>query len=260
LNRITKAFIENSKKNLAVYFTAGFPKLESTIPVLQALEKAGVDFVEIGMPYSDPIADGTTIQMSNEKSLALGMSIHLLFAQLKDMRKSVSVPVLLMGYLNPVLQYGIENFCQKCKEVGIDGLILPDLPIREYQLHYKQIFEKYGILNTFLVTPQTSEERIKQIDEQSTGFIYLVSSSSITGSKSGISHEQEQYFIRIKDMNLSKPQMIGFGISSRESFSMACQFADGAIIGSAFINILAQTQDLENDILKFVKSIKDDTK
>ncbi len=256
MNRITHVFSKNQGDKLAVYFTAGFPGLHDTLPILQALQQGGVDLVEIGMPYSDPIADGPTIQMSNEKALAQGMSISLLFEQLKSMRSTVHVPVLLMGYLNPVLQFGLENFCKKCQEVGIDGLILPDLPIREYLSHYKQVFDTHGLVNTFLVTPQTSVERIRQVDEHSTGFIYMVSSASVTGAKTGISDEQESYFKRVQAMNLIKPCMIGFGISDHESFSKAGRFANGAIIGSAFINMLAKSEDLEKDIVRFVKTIK----
>lgn len=259
MNRITEVFARQAGKKLAVYYTAGFPNLNDTLPILGYLQEAGADLVEIGMPYSDPIADGPTIQMSSEKALQQGMNMHLLFEQLTTMRQHIHIPVLLMGYLNPVLQFGIEHFCRKCTEVGIDGVILPDLPMREYQLQYKKWFDNAGLVNTFLITPQTTEERIRQIDQHSTGFIYMVSSASVTGAKSGISDVQEAYFNRINAMQLSKPRMIGFGIGNNESFEKATRFADGAIVGSAFINMLAGSTDLKTDITRFVKTIKNNT-
>jgi tryptophan synthase alpha chain len=224
--------------------------------VLNALQEGGVDIIEIGMPYSDPIADGETIQQSNQVSLDQGMSVAHLFDQLKNMRQSISVPVLLMGYINPVLQYGVERFCQKCQEVGVDGLILPDLPLAEYQQSYQTIFEQYGLLNIFLITPQTSDERIKQIDSISEGFIYMVSSASTTGAKTGISSDQEAYFKRIDGMKLKNPRLVGFGISDRESFLKASNGASGAIIGSAFVKLLGNAKNLREEIVGFVKSIK----
>lgn len=256
MNRITQVFLQKQDKKLAVYFTAGFPGIDDTLPILEALQQAGADLVEIGMPYSDPIADGPTIQMSNEKALAQGMSINKLFDQLKNMRQTVTLPVLLMGYLNPVLQFGLERFCKKCQEVGVDGIILPDLPMREYLAQYKPMFDAYGLVNTFLVTPQTSDERIRQVDDHSTGFIYLVSSASVTGAKTGISDEQESYFKRVQAMKLTKPRMIGFGISDHEGFVKASSFANGAIIGSAFINMLATSTDIQKDTVRFIKTIK----
>jgi len=255
-NRITQIFGQKKRDILSVYFTAGFPDLKDTILITKALADAGADIVEIGMPYSDPVADGPTIQHSNDVALGNGMTIKLLFEQLADMRSSVQVPILLMGYLNPVVQFGVENFCRKCREIGIDGLILPDLPMYEYLETYKATFEKYGLLNIFLITPQTSDERIRQIDGVSEGFIYMVSSASVTGSKSGIGDEQEAYFQRIKNMNLQNPTLIGFGISDRETFGKACQYASGAIIGSAFIKQLGQSADLDADIAGFVGNVK----
>lgn len=202
MNRISALFASRKEPILNIYATAGYPNLGDTMLVLNALQEGGVDIIEIGMPYSDPVADGETIQQSNQVSLDQGMTVSHLFDQLKNMRPSISVPVLLMGYINPVLQFGVERFCQKCQEVGVDGLILPDLPMAEYQQSYQSIFERYGLFNIFLITPQTSDERIKQIDAVSEGFIYMVSSASTTGAKTGISTDQETYFKRIEAMDL----------------------------------------------------------
>lgn len=256
MNRIVQLFQKNPTHNLNVYFTAGFPQLNDTRRVLKALEDAGADLVEIGMPYSDPVADGETIQKSNEQSLENGMSVKKLFEQLRGMRSEITLPVLLMGYINPVLQFGIENFCQQCAEVGVDGLILPDMPVDEYLAYYKPTFDKYGILNIFLITPQTTEKRIRQIDESSEGFIYMVSSASVTGSQSGVSHDMEAYFARVNAMNLKNPRLIGFGIKDNETFSKACEHASGAIIGSAFIRVLQESTELEKDITSYVQGVK----
>jgi tryptophan synthase alpha chain len=241
-----------------VYFTAGFPEANDTLRVLNALQEGGADLVEIGMPYSDPVADGETIQKSNDRALENGMSVKLLFEQLSGMRKSISVPVLLMGYINPVLQFGMENFCRKCAETGVDGLILPDMPMDIYLSEYKSIFDSYGLLNIFLITPQTSETRIRQIDNESEGFIYTVSSASVTGSKSGVSGDMESYFDRLNAMNLKNPRLIGFGIKDHATFKKASGYAAGAIIGSAFIRVLMESNDLENDIKTFVKEVKNE--
>jgi len=241
---------------LNVYYTAGFPQLNDTMRVLQALQDGGADLVEIGMPYSDPVADGETIQKSNDVALANGMSVKILFEQLKEMRETIFVPVLLMGYINPVLQFGMENFCQKCAETGVDGLILPDMPMDVYLNEYKSIFDSYGLLNIFLVTPQTSEARIRQIDEISEGFIYTVSSASVTGSKSGVSEDMESYFNKLNSMKLKNPRLIGFGIKDNATFKKASGYAAGAIIGSAFIRVLQETTDLDQDIKSFVRKIK----
>ena len=259
MNRITGLFQNKSEYDnglLNVYFTAGFPKLDDTVKVLTALQDGGADLVEIGMPYSDPVADGETIQKSNDQALENGMSVRILFDQLKGMRETITVPVLLMGYINPVLQYGIENFCKRCSEVGVDGLILPDMPMDVFQSEYKAIFDFYGILNIFLVTPQTSEKRIRQIDEISEGFIYTVSSASVTGSKSGVSDDMESYFDRLNAMHLKNPRLIGFGIKDHATYKKASDYADGAIIGSAFIRVLMDSKDLENDIKGFVREVK----
>lgn len=238
MNRIKNKLSEN-KKVLSIYFTAGYPKLDDTVEILQQLEKNGVDMVEIGLPFSDPLADGPTIQQSSQKALINGMTTELLFKQLKDIRKTVEIPLIIMGYFNPMLQFGVENFCKKCAEVGIDGLILPDLPLAEFQEHYAEIFKKYGLLNVFLITPQTSEERIRQIDTASEGFIYMVSSASVTGSSSGFGNEQEDYFKRIASLSLVSPQIVGFGINNSETFQQATKHSKGAIIGSAFIKMLS---------------------
>ncbi|GAA4849143.1 tryptophan synthase subunit alpha [Algivirga pacifica] len=256
MNRIDQLFQAKSEGILNIYFTAGYPSLEDTNTILEALQSSGADLIEIGIPYSDPVADGPTIQESNQQALENGMTMHKLFEQLQGFREKVQVPVVLMGYFNPVVQYGIEAFCEKCREVGIDGVILPDLPIREYTEVYKPIFEKNGLHNVFLITPQTSEERILSIDANTEGFIYMVSSASITGAKSDVTDVQKEYFKRVNAMNLKNPRLIGFGISNQETFEEACEHAQGAIIGSAFIKLLSQSENLTEDITAFVKDIK----
>ncbi|WP_432410013.1 tryptophan synthase subunit alpha [Rasiella sp. SM2506] len=232
--------LQEDKKLLSIYFTAGYPNLEDTVPILEALEANGVDMVEIGLPFSDPLADGPTIQASSTQALKNGMTTQKLFEQLEGIREKISIPLILMGYFNPVLQYGVEAFCKKCQEIGIDGLILPDLPLAEYQEHYQATFEKYGLANVFLITPQTSEERIRELDNASNGFIYMVSSASVTGSKEGFGDAQTTYFNRIAAMNLKNPQIVGFGISNAETFKTATQHSKGAIIGSAFIKMITE--------------------
>lgn len=257
MNRIEKLFETKPERVLNVYFTAGYPKLDDTLGIMQSLEKSGADLIEVGIPFSDPVADGPTIQESNGVALANGMTVKLLFEQLAELRKSVSIPVVLMGYINPIVQYGVEAFCQKCQEVGVDGLILPDLPMFEYLETYKPMFDAHGLLNIFLITPQTSEARIREIDNNSKGFIYMVSSASTTGAKTGISTDQEAYFARVKAMGLKNPTLIGFGISNKETFDKACANANGAIIGSAFIKAIAQEGDLASNIKTFIKDIKE---
>ncbi|MFK7782334.1 tryptophan synthase subunit alpha [Psychroserpens sp.] len=252
MNRINTKLEEN-KKLLSIYFSAGYPSLNDTVSIIENLEKNGVDMIEIGLPFSDPLADGPTIQKSSTKALQNGMTTELLFQQLKNIRKTVSIPLIIMGYFNPMLQYGVEAFCEKCREIGIDGLIIPDLPIDVYHEEYKTIFEKHGLINVFLITPQTSVERIKFIDSISNGFIYMVSSASVTGGSSGFGDEQTAYFKRISDMKLKNPQIIGFGISNNETFTQATQYAKGAIIGSAFIKHL--THYGVNKIDNFVNRI-----
>jgi tryptophan synthase alpha chain len=240
---------------LSIYFTAGFPELEDTLTIMQAIEAAGADIIEVGVPYSDPIADGPTIQDSNQIALDNGMSLKKLFEQLQDMRQTVSLPVILMGYLNPIIQYGMETFCKKCQEIGVDGLILPDLPMQQYLDEFKEIFDKYDLRNTFLISPQTSEKRIREIDTHSNGFIYMVSAHSITGARTGISEEQIAYFQRVEAMNLKNPRLIGFGISDSETFTTASKYGNGAIIGSAFIKKIKESQDLKSDIETYIRSV-----
>tara|TARA_R110001592_G_scaffold18984_1_gene78497 strand:- start:2125 stop:2889 length:765 start_codon:yes stop_codon:yes gene_type:complete len=252
-NRI-KSKLKEDKKLLSIYFTAGYPSLNDTVQIIQDLEKNGVDMIEIGLPFSDPLADGPTIQESSTQALKNGMTTELLFNKLKDIRKSVSIPLIVMGYFNPMLQYGVEAFCKKCHEIGIDGLIMPDLPLDVYQSDYEAIFKKYGLLNIFLITPQTSDQRIQQIDKASDGFIYMVSSASVTGSKSGFGQEQENYFERIATMNLKNPQIVGFGIKDTETFNQATKTAKGAIIGSAFIKHL--TAHGINKTANFINTIR----
>ena len=254
MNRINKVF--NKKKNLlSIYFTAGFPDINDTLKIIKELDKSQVDMIEIGLPFSDPLADGPTIQKSSEKALSNGMTTNLLFDQLKDLRKISEIPVVIMGYFNPILQYGIEKFCSNCKDVGIDGLIIPDLPADIFKKNYKIIFEKYKLNMMFLITPQTSNERINMIDDLSKGFIYMVSSYSVTGAKDSFDKYQIEYFKRIKKLNLSNPLLIGFGISNKKTFQAACQNSNGAIIGSAYIKYIenhgvSKTRD-------FIRLIKD---
>ncbi|QCW99208.1 tryptophan synthase subunit alpha [Aggregatimonas sangjinii] len=252
-NRINQK-LQEDKKLLSIYFTAGYPSLNDTEKIIEDLEKNGVDMVEIGLPFSDPLADGPTIQESSTAALKNGMTTEILFEQLKDIRKSVSIPLIVMGYFNPMLQYGVEAFCKKCNKIGIDGIIMPDLPLDVYQSDYEAVFKKCGLINVFLITPQTSDERIRQIDEASNGFIYMVSSASVTGSKSGFGKEQKTYFQRIAEMQLKNPQIVGFGIKDAETFQTATKNAKGAIIGSAFIKHL--TAHGADSVSDFVQKIR----
>jgi len=252
MNRIQNKLKEN-KKLLSIYFTAGYPNIDDTVSIIQNLEKNGVDMIEIGLPFSDPLADGPTIQASSTQALNNGMTSEKLFDQLKNIRETVDIPLIIMGYFNPILQYGVEAFCSKCEEIGIDGLIIPDLPVDVYHEEYKTIFDKYGLINIFLITPQTSDERIRYIDSISQGFIYMVSSASTTGAKVGFGDEQTQYFERIANMTLNNPQIVGFGISNNDTFTQATKYAKGAIIGSAFVKYV--TNEGVNSIDAFVKSI-----
>ena len=253
MNRINQKLAEN-QKILTLYFTAGYPELNDTVSILEELEESGVDLVEIGLPFSDPLADGPTIQESSTEAIANGMTTKLLFEQLKNVRETVKIPLIIMGYFNPMLQFGMENFCQKCAEVGIDGLIIPDLPLSIYEENYKQLFEKYNLKNIFLITPQTSEERILKIDSLSDSFIYMVSSASVTGSQSGFGERERHYFNRIASLELKNPQIIGFGIKDKKTFLQATEFQKGAIIGSAFVKFLGENSISE--IGGFVKSIR----
>ncbi len=255
MNRLNALFATKKDNLLSIYYTAGYPELNTTVDIAQALEKAGVDFLEIGFPYSDPVADGPTIQHSSQQALDSGMTLNLLFEQLKDLRKRVTIPILLMGYVNPIVQFGVERFCKMAAEDGVDGVIVPDLPMYEYEKMYANSFINNNLSNIFLVTPQTSEERIRKIDELSNSFIYLLSSSSITGGNLNVSDSIEDYYKRIKAMQLKNPAIIGFGISDSKSFNKACEYAAGAIVGSAFVKLLAE-DDYLNKIPAFVKTIR----
>ncbi len=255
MNRLEHLF--STKKNiLNIYTTAGFPKLNDTIEVVKELAASGVDMVEIGMPFSDPLADGPTIQDSSEIAIQNGITLDLIFKQIQEIRKTVDIPIMLMGYLNQVVKYGTEAFLSKAKAVGVDGLILPDLPLDIYLDEYKPLFETHGLKMSFLITPQTSENRIRLIAKESTAFLYVVSSFAITGSKSDIEDSQIDYFNYINNLELSVPKLIGFGISNAETFSKACAYADGAIIGSAFIKSLKSSTNLSVDIKQFTNNIK----
>ena len=253
MNRIDQTF-QKKQKLLSIYFSAGHPELEDTLPILRALQVSGVDMVEIGLPFSDPLADGPTIQESSTRALRNGMSTEKLFDQLQNIRQSIHIPLVLMGYFNPMMQYGIERFCKKCQSIGIDGLIIPDLPVDLYQQEYKTLFDQYNLYNMFLITPQTSEERIRYIDNVSSGFIYMVSSASVTGAQSAFGNTQEDYFRRIAQMKLKTPQVVGFGISNAETYQTATRFIRGAIIGSAFIQFLEKKGIAA--IPDFIKSIR----
>lgn len=254
-NRINQLFQGKANNILSIYFTAGYPGADDTSTIIRELEKNGVNLIEIGMPFSDPVADGPIIQHSSHIALQNGMSIKKLFGQLQGIRRKVHIPLILMGYLNPVLQFGIENFCMKCAETGIDGVILPDLPLDVYQEEFSPVFEKYNLYNILLITPQTSEKRLREIDDASCGFIYMVSSSSTTGIKNKVSDFHQDYFERIQKMQLKNPRLIGFGISNRETFQNACHYAQGAIIGSAFVKALEGETPLEEKIERFIKSL-----
>ena len=240
MNSIEKLFQKKDKNLLSIYFTCGYPNLDDTTQVISALEKSGVDFIEVGLPYSDPLADGPTIQDSSQQALENGVNLDIIFEQLLTIKETNKTPLVLMGYLNQMLKYGEDKFCQKVVDCGIDTLILPDLPMIEFENHYKDLFEKYGLTNVFLITPHTSDERIRKIDSYSKAFIYVVASASITGAKGDISNNQVAYFERIKSMNLESKLIIGFGISDKQTFNTACEYANGTIIGSAFIKSLGK--------------------
>jgi tryptophan synthase alpha chain len=255
MSRIQKLFTEKKGNVLNVYCTAGFPSLDSTLPVMKALQDSGADLIELGMPYSDPLADGPVIQQSSTIALQNGMTIKKLFEQLKAARKDISVPVILMGYMNPVLQYGFERFCAEAAAVGVDGLILPDLPEYEFETEYGAIIRRHGLDFIFLVTPETSAERVRRLDQLSTGFLYAVSSSSTTGSdKNG--QDIESYLQKLEAMRLQNPVLVGFGIKDRRSFEAACRHANGAIIGTAYINAIGQGGDIAGNTKKFLSGIR----
>lgn len=253
MNRIKQLFEKKQKDILSIYFTAGFPKLNDTYDIIKELEANGIDLIEIGIPFSDPMADGPTIQDSGTIALRNGMTLNILFDQLKDIRKDVSMPLIMMGYLNPIMQYGFENFCKKCKEIGIDGAIIPDLPFNDYINEYKPIAEKYDIKVVMLITPETSEERIRLIDENTDSFIYMVSSAATTGAQKSFDETKQEYFRRINGMNLRNPRLIGFGISNKATLEAAQANASGAIIGSKFITLLKESTNIK----EAVKALKE---
>ena len=255
MNRITKLFDEKKSDILSVYFTAGFPALNDTLDTLLALQEKGIDIVELGIPFSDPMADGVVIQRAANKALQNGMSLKLLFEQLKNFRQKIHIPVVLMGYLNPVMQYGFEAFCRSCVETGIDGVIIPDLPFADYIADYKKTAEIYDLKMIMLISPETSEERIRMIDEHTSGFIYMVSSAATTGMQNNFSDSVKEYFKRISVMNLKNPQLIGFGISNPETLKMAMAHASGAIVGSKFIQLLSETNQPTEAVKKLLKAL-----
>jgi tryptophan synthase alpha chain len=254
MDRISELFNKKRSRILNIYCTAGYPALNSTREVMKALQENGADMIELGMPYSDPLADGPVIQASSAKALQNGMTINKLFSDLRDFRKDIHIPVILMGYMNPALQYGFEKFCASAAAAGIDGLILPDLPMYEYETEYGEIIAKYGLKYVFLVTPETSEERIRMLDRLSTGFLYAVSSSSTTGNEKSL-EQQIGYFKKLQDMKLNNPVLIGFGIKNSETFNAACRYANGAIIGTAYIRTLEQNGSVNAVTKKFIDGI-----
>lgn len=256
MNLLNKIFDNGRRDKLNIYFTAGFPGLNNTGSIMLALQKHGADILELGMPYSDPVADGPIIQQSNAIALKNGMSIPILFEQLNEVKGLINIPVILMGYLNPVMQYGIEAFCADAETAGISGIIIPDLPMYEYEKLYKHIFKKHGLAMIFLISPETSDERIKKADKLSSGFLYAVSSSSTTGEKE-MGEAQLTWYDRIKKMTLKNPVLVGFGIKTKNDFDMACNYTSGAIVGSAFINALHHTNDIDNTVADFITTIKD---
>lgn len=258
LNKIETLFQNRKDKILSIYFTAGYPNLVDTATIINQLSIANVDMIEVGIPFSDPLADGPVIQHSSEVALKNGMSLKVLFKQLENsvLTGKQQPPLLLMGYLNPVLQYGIEKFCKDANRCGIAGVIIPDLPLQEYINEYKSTFEKYDLLNIFLITPQTTEKRIRLIDKHSKGFIYMVAASSTTGVKNSVDKSQEKYFARIKSLKLKNPLLVGFGIANKETYLKACKYAAGAIVGSAFVKALEKSSNLEKNINHFIQSIR----
>lgn len=255
MNRINQLFQQKKENILSVYFTAGFPKLEDTIPTLKCLQANGVDLVEVGVPFSDPMADGVVIQNSSHVALQNGMSIRKLFDQLTSVRTDIHIPLIMMGYLNPVMQFGFENFCKECSRVGVDGMIIPDLPMTDFLAEYKDIAVKYGLEFIFLITPETSDERIREIDSHTNGFIYMVSSAAVTGTQTSFDNKVE-YFNRINAMNLKNPRLIGFGISNKSTREMVNCYSSGAIIGSAFIKALQETQDVEKGVKLLLENLQ----
>lgn len=257
MNRINHLFSNKEKDLLSIYFCAGHPTLEGTAEVIKTLEDNGVKMVEIGIPFSDPMADGVVIQNAATQALRNGMSLKVLFEQLKDIRKTVTIPLVLMGYLNPIMQFGFEHFCKQCTECGVDGMIIPDLPFKDYQEHYRIIAERYNLRIIMLITPETSEERVREIDEHTDGFIYMVSSASTTGAQQDFDVQKRNYFKRIEEMKLRNPRMVGFGISNKATFKAACEHASGAIIGSRFVTLLEEGKDPQQAITSLLNGLKE---
>lgn len=257
MNRINQLFSSNPRKLLSIYFCAGTPTLDGTTEVIRTLEKYGVSMIEIGIPFSDPMADGIVIQNAATQALRNGMSLRLLFNQLQDIRRDVQIPLILMGYLNPIMQFGFENFCRECAAYGIDGVIIPDLPFRDYQEQYRPIAERHDIKVIMLITPETSEERVREIDEHTDGFIYMVSSAATTGAQQDFDERKRSYFRKIEDMKLRNPRMIGFGISNKATFDAACEHASGAIVGSRFVSLLEEEKDAEKAIVRLQAALKE---
>ena len=241
MNRIDSLFTQKQSRIMSIYYPAGYPTLDDTMPVLHSLQEAGIDMVEIGIPFSDPMADGPVIQQASTQALRNGMSLRLLFSQLKEMRPKIHIPVILMGYLNPIMQYGFELFCESCRETGIDGVIIPDLPFAEYLSEYKPVADRYDLRMIMLITPETSEERIREIDAHTSGFIYMVSSAATTGAQRTFDQHKQAYFRRIQAMNLRNPRLIGFGVSNHDTLEAAFAHANGAIIGSKFVQMLGES-------------------
>jgi len=256
MNRINLLFERKKENILSVYFTAGFPQFDETILTLKTLQQNEIDLVEIGVPFSDPMADGIVIQNSSQQALKNGMSIRKLFEQLVNVREHIHIPLVMMGYLNPIMQFGFEEFCHECSNVGIDGMIIPDLPMSDFLTEYKEIAEKYGLEFIFLITPETSDERIRLIDSHTNGFIYMVSSAAVTGTQTSFDGKVE-YFNRINAMHLKNPRLIGFGISNKSTLEMVYKYSSGAIIGSAFIKALEQTQDVEKGVALLLEKLKE---
>lgn len=256
MNRINQLFNDKKSDILSIYFCAGSPELDMTVPTICALERAGIDMIEVGVPFSDPMADGPVIQDAATKALRNGMTMHKLFEQLAGIREHVRIPLLLMGYLNPIMQYGFERFCQSCNEVGIDGVIIPDLPFKDYMEEYRAIAQKHDIKVIMLITPETSDERIRFIDDNTDGFVYMVSSAAITGAQTNFNDKKLEYFHRIADMDLRNPRMIGFGISNHQTYRSAADNAAGAIIGSRFVSLLDETHDPDKAIANLLEAIR----
>lgn len=252
MNRIHKLFETKKENILSIYFTAGHPEPNTTATIIQLLEQTGTNMIEIGIPFSDPLADGPVIQQSSQKALDQGMTLAKLLDEIKEIRKTVEIPLLLMGYFNVVMHFGVERFCKQISEIGIDGVILPDMPLSVYKEQYQSLFKQYGIIPVFLITPSTPDERIRETESLSEGFIYMVSTSSTTGAKQGFSDENMAYFKRVNDMNLKVPVLTGFGISNKTTFDQACKHSTGAIIGSAFVKAVEAEGTLEDKIKNFI--------